>query len=51
MGRVLYIPPTTYLFLSALRVRGGFRHIPMKVAGGVGVFELDGGMRDAELAG
>ena len=49
--RTAYCLLPTALLLSALAARGGFRHIPVKVAGGVGVFELDGGMRDAELAG
>jgi len=41
----------TALLLSALVAGGGVGHVAVKVAGQVGVFELDGGMRDAELAG
>ena len=40
-------PPASLLFAS----RRGFRHVAVKVTGRVGVFELDGGMGDAESAG
>jgi hypothetical protein len=38
------------LLLTAFYFAHGFRHIFVKVAGRVGVLELDGGMADAELA-
>jgi len=43
--------PSAHCLLLLVAAGGGFRHIAVKVAGWVGVFELDGGMRDVELAG
>ena len=45
------LPTADRLLPAALAARSGLRHIPVKIAGCVGMFELDGGMCDAELAG